>query len=86
MYSSGVCVRTVWSWVVGSPMNTYSKVGVDRIDFGGRPVDSARVQQTGGTVMGSTRRRFTDEYRRHAVRLVLDSGDTVVSPSRCNHD
>jgi len=27
--------------------------------------------------MGSTRRRFTDEYKQHAVRLVLDSGDPV---------
>jgi transposase len=27
--------------------------------------------------MGSTRRRFTDEYKQHAVRLVLDSGDSI---------
>ena len=32
--------------------------------------------------MGSTRRRFTDEYRQHAVRLVLDSGDTVAEIAR----
>lgn len=32
--------------------------------------------------MGSTRRRFTDEYKQHAVRLVLDSGDPVVEIAR----
>ena len=32
--------------------------------------------------MGSTRRRFTDEYRRYALRLVLDSGDTVAEIAR----
>ena len=39
-------------------------------------------QQTGGTVMGSTRRRFTDEYKQHAVRLVVDSGDAVAEIAR----
>jgi transposase len=32
--------------------------------------------------MGSTRRRFTDEYKQHAVRLVLDSGDPVAEIAR----
>ena len=32
--------------------------------------------------MGSTRRRFTDEYKQHAVRLVLDSGDPVTEIAR----
>ena len=32
--------------------------------------------------MGSTRRRFTDEYRQHAVRLVLDSGDSIAEIAR----
>jgi len=32
--------------------------------------------------MGSTRRRFTDEYKLHAVRLVLDSGDPIVEIAR----
>ena len=32
--------------------------------------------------MGSTRRRFTDEYKGHAVRLVLDSGDSIAEIAR----
>ena len=32
--------------------------------------------------MGSTRRRFTDEYKQHAVRLVLHSGDPVAEIAR----
>ncbi len=32
--------------------------------------------------MGSTRRRFTDEYKQHAVRLVLDSGDSIAEIAR----
>ena len=32
--------------------------------------------------MGSTRRRFTDEYKLHAVRLVLDSGEPVAEIAR----
>ena len=32
--------------------------------------------------MGSTRRRFTEEYKQHAVRLVLDSGDSVAEIAR----
>jgi transposase len=32
--------------------------------------------------MGSTHRRFTDEYKQHAVRLVLDSGDPVAEIAR----
>ena len=32
--------------------------------------------------MGSTRRRFTDEYKQHAVRLVLDSGDRFAEIGR----
>src|SRR5664279_3336345 len=32
--------------------------------------------------MGSTRRRFTEEYRQHAVRLVLDSGDSIAEIAR----
>lgn len=32
--------------------------------------------------MGSTRRRFTDEYKQHAVRLALDSSDTIAEIAR----
>ena len=32
--------------------------------------------------MGSTRRRFTDEYKGHAVRLVLDSSDSIAEIAR----
>jgi transposase len=32
--------------------------------------------------MGSTRRRFTEEYKQHAVRLVLDSGDSIAEIAR----
>ena len=32
--------------------------------------------------MGSTRRRFTAEYKGHAVRLVLDSGDSIAEIAR----
>ena len=32
--------------------------------------------------MVSTRRRFTDEYKQHAVRLVMDSGDPVAEIAR----
>ena len=32
--------------------------------------------------MGSTRRRFTDEYKQPAVRLVLDSGDSIAEIAR----
>ncbi len=32
--------------------------------------------------MGSTRRRFTEEYKQHAVRLVLDTGDPVAEIAR----
>ena len=32
--------------------------------------------------MGSTRRRFTDENKGHAVRLVLDSGDSIAEIAR----
>lgn len=32
--------------------------------------------------MGSTRRRFTDEYKANAVSLVLDDGHTVAETAR----
>ena len=32
--------------------------------------------------MGSTRRRFTEEYNGHAVRLVLDSGNPIAEIAR----
>ena len=32
--------------------------------------------------MGSTRRRFTDKCIQHAVRLVLDSGDSIAEIAR----
>lgn len=32
--------------------------------------------------MGSTRRRFTDEYKANAVSLVLDDGHTIAATAR----
>ena len=32
--------------------------------------------------MGSTRRAFTDEYRAHAVELVINDGRTIVDVAR----
>ena len=35
-----------------------------------------------GTTMGSTRRRFTDEYKKSTVEFVLDGGRTVAQVAR----
>jgi transposase len=35
-----------------------------------------------GTMMGSTRRRFTDEYKKSAVEFVLDGGRPVVQVAK----
>lgn len=32
--------------------------------------------------MGSTRRRFTPEYKQHAVTLAIDSGDSIAEIAR----
>ena len=36
----------------------------------------------GNSIMGSTRRRFTDEYKANAVELVLGDGRTIVEVAR----